>query len=158
MKRRISIVLCALLLTLPSLTAAEGPGGTWRDMSPKDRKERAMKFFKSLDLDEAQQIEMKNFFREREGIHSEMEAIHSDKEELDRLLRSSTTTDTQILAQAEKVHQTYGRFHQKRLERLLEIKKILRPEQFERLLNKLDHMKKTKSGEKFDKMRHGHHK
>lgn len=136
--------LSSMLLLTPVMSAAEGPRGKWKDMAPEERKERAMQFFKSLDLDDAQQAEMKMFFKERAGIHKEMKAIHADREELDRLLRSSTSTDDQVLAQAEKVHQTFGRFHQKRLERLLEIKKILRPEQFERLLNKLDRMKKHK--------------
>ena len=95
-------------------------------------------FFKILDLDPEQKEQLKDLIKERQNLKEQMQSVQKERLELNRLLRSSVSSDTEIRQQADVFAKLMQKVNNERLNNLLKIKKILRPEQFERLMAKLE--------------------
>lgn len=150
---RICLLLCigVFLAAIPVYALPDAAERTHRgsfELTPEKRRKIALKLFEQLDLDENQEKQMKGLLEDHLEKNYGLKEAMQEREKLNTLLRSSIASEAEIRAQAEKTGQQFLNFHRQRLDRLLEIKKILRPEQFERLLSKMDNWKKRGSHKK----------
>jgi Spy/CpxP family protein refolding chaperone len=134
MKKKQLIHLAILLLCLPATLAFAKPDKHQMPVTEEQRQEIAEKIFKRLDLDTQQDREMRVFFEEHKSIRREMQDVMEQRKELHKLLRSSITSDEEVRSQANKTAEQFIAIQKKRLDMMLQVKSILRPEQFERLL------------------------
>lgn len=152
-RKSLFLLLCAAVLLIASPAYARPDSkrsmhtGTF-ELTPEKRRKIVLKLFEQLDLDENQEKLMKGLLEDHLEKNYGLKEAMAQREKLNALLRSSVASEEEIRAQAEATSQHFLKFHRQRLDRLLEIKKILRPEQFERLLSKMDSWKKRSTHKK----------
>lgn len=149
MKFNIATMMAAALLMVTGLTApvyAEGPGGDLKDRKEwKQRMESKMQgLFKELNLTEEQRKQLDdNRKKNREAMETLRKSMREYKDQMRQELQKETLDMNKINGLQEQIKEAQAKIIDNRLHGILEVHKILTPEQFKKFS---EHMEKRKAG------------
>lgn len=141
------ILLCVLC---PSIVFAF-PGG---DSDSKDGERMGKdreQIMQELGLTQDQKDKLKALKDDKEDMHSGFSDMKKLREDIQTLLRNPSSTEAEILTKSKEMADKMAAGHEKRIKHLLEMRKILTPEQFGKLLDKMHEKVEGKFGSKFGK-------
>jgi len=140
---RLGIVFLAAALVIPAASALGGekwPGGGgmhhgkfWRRDNVRDRLH--------LTDDEVEKLE-DILARNRQRLEDMEDDVRKKRAALDELLTSDRTDETTILAQVDQIEQARARLGKARVAMLLEMRRVLTPEQRGQLAELREHKRK----------------
>lgn len=121
--KKLSLLILILVLIAPSAFAEKSFG----DEMLKGK--HYQKMVTELDLSEEQQEALKALRKKSKGMKESNSALQSEREKLSALMEDDSASDADILLQGKKLSELNASMQEKRLQRVLEVRKILNPEQ-----------------------------
>ena len=130
------VLLTILFLSLISLVSTNifAEGKNYK----KNIKEE---IFKDLDLTADQQKALKKLNQQKKGKLESFKKMKAEKEAFNALLIDPKVSDQEIRNKALEMRNSMQSMHDEKINHLLEIRKILTPEQLEKMLDKMEEKK-----------------
>jgi len=142
-KSLITFIIVVGSLSLPHFAQAEpahtlgGPGAAFKERLKEE-----------LNLSDEQLAKLKELREERKKMREGMLNLRQEHQDFKQMLRDYKSDDNAIRARAAKLSDEQATLQKDRIENILKLRKILKPEQFAKLLDKIQE-KKQQLGEKF---------
>ena len=155
-----AMILLLAVIFAPTIAGAFGPGegGPKKGFAAKGKSRPALGLWRNpglvqelgLTAEQVKQVREADFaFREKHlGLKAQLESL---KLQMDRAISQEIDNDAAVLSLAEKISQVKGRMFFQKVESRLALRKILTPDQIEKL--KIRAMKKNKHGRKVGRER-----
>lgn len=87
------------------------------------------RIFESLDLKPEQKEKLRELRQQREHLHDLRQQTKEKRRTLRELLRSDSSSEQEVLDQTNRLNESMSEFNLARVKNMLEMKKILTPEQ-----------------------------
>ena len=127
------IVLILLTCLLLPVLAFAHPEGTPDGSNSKGRE----KFMDELGVTPEQKAKLKDLKESKQDLPTEFEGIKKLKAEMENLLKDPNSSESDVLTKSKELGDKISQIHENRIKHLLAMKKILTPEQFSKLLDKM---------------------
>ncbi|RMG41729.1 MAG: hypothetical protein D6719_07885 [Candidatus Dadabacteria bacterium] len=135
-KTFVSLVISILLLLAPvALLAQPGPGRT----GGFNRQE----LIKKLGLNQQQKQAIKEFRDRKDDLKVLDMKVKTARLELQNMIKHGKASEAQIMKQVEKVNNLMSELNRKKVANILKLRAELSPEQFEKIINFIEHQKKS---------------
>lgn len=126
------VVTIALLVLIPLSASAQGPWAERREQRPAGGG-----FLRDLDLKPEQVEKLRELKGGRAEMRDQMQDLRSEREKLMQMVRDRNVSEDQIRSEAKALSGKRAKLENDRIERLLQLRKTLTPDQLNRVLDKI---------------------
>jgi Spy/CpxP family protein refolding chaperone len=147
MNRKLTFLSCTLAcLFLAGTALAHPPGGDGGPFAgggpgeggPKMGHGFKGQLFEGLGLSESQREQIRALHDKRTSLRDQHEDLQAKREELINEIKAQRTDESKVLTLVEQVNKLHAEINTTRVKNLLQMKKILTPEQFKILTERID--------------------
>ena len=146
--KAVKITFAIILASMLNLN----PGSAYGEPSNEEgggRRLKAMRqAFQDLKLSEEQKGKLKALREQKKEGRGKKEELRAKRQELMALLKSPGVSEREALAKVDEVNRLQAESNVARVKHMLELKKILTPEQFEKLRGKVQERMESRGGGK----------
>jgi Spy/CpxP family protein refolding chaperone len=153
------VYFAAIALTIsPALTFAEPPHNkapdeisAGPDADDDDQEARSPKRFhaelmEGLNLTPEQREKFKAVHEKRRGVWEKYKTLHDKREELIDTIKKPSASESEVMPLVDSINDIQSTLNKERVKNMLEVKKILTPDQFATMVEKLKERKKKWKG------------
>ena len=131
MRRHLSSLMIAVVLMAPGAALGDWPGGLGKHKGKFWKRDKVRR---ELQLDEDKVRNLEEIFTRNQNALTDLEAdVKKKRADLETLLTDEAADDQQILAGVDLLEQARARLGKARVTMLLQMRRVLTPEQREKL-------------------------